>query len=249
MSAHQFAVYTDLVHTWIAENQLGKTIVLHDRELVHRIGTVLRLGSGDKIILFNSYCHVCATIVTVNLKKSITLELVNSKRNTILEPHIVWGLPILKREAFEEALYALCELGVTAIQPLVTQKTQRSWSGQKELARAQAILKAAAEQSKQFVIPELLPVQEFASWVTLHASTSMTLFFDAKGYALTDVIPVLLKKQYTALRVVIGPEGDLTDAEKELLQQHDFVFCRLTPTVLRAQQAVAVGLGILRSLL
>ena len=45
----------------------------------------------------------------------------------------------------------------------------------------------------------------------------------------------------------VGPEGDLTQEEKDYLKQQGFVFCRLTPTVLRARQAVALGLGILRS--
>ncbi len=48
---------------------------------------------------------------------------------------------------------------------------------------------------------------------------------------------------------VIGPEGDLTKEEKAYLKEQGFLFCALTPTVLRAQQAVALGLGILRSYL
>ena len=47
----------------------------------------------------------------------------------------------------------------------------------------------------------------------------------------------------------VGPEGDLTLEEKAYLKQLGFVFCALTPTVLRAQQAVALGLGVLRSYL
>ena len=44
---------------------------------------------------------------------------------------------------------------------------------------------------------------------------------------------------------MIGPEGDLTMQEKDLLKERDVQFLRLTPTVLRAQQAVAVSMGIL----
>jgi 16S rRNA U1498 N3-methylase RsmE len=46
-----------------------------------------------------------------------------------------------------------------------------------------------------------------------------------------------------------GPEGDLLDAEKFLLQKVDFHFVRLTPTVLRAQQAITLGAGLVRSML
>ena len=44
-----------------------------------------------------------------------------------------------------------------------------------------------------------------------------------------------------------GPEADLTDDERELLYQNQFVACALTPTVLRATQALVVALGALRS--
>ena len=51
------------------------------------------------------------------------------------------------------------------------------------------------------------------------------------------------------ISLMVGPEGDLTMDEKELLKERDVQFLCLTPTVLRAQQAVAVSLGIFRSLL
>ena len=42
---------------------------------------------------------------------------------------------------------------------------------------------------------------------------------------------------------------DLTEQEKNLLQDQGFLFCALTPTILRAQQAVALSAGLIRSLL
>ena len=45
-----------------------------------------------------------------------------------------------------------------------------------------------------------------------------------------------------------GPEGDLTSTEKQQVLTAGFQFSKLTPTVLRASQAVAVGLGLIRIL-
>jgi RsmE family RNA methyltransferase len=47
---------------------------------------------------------------------------------------------------------------------------------------------------------------------------------------------------------MVGPEGDLTHAEKEFLKEKNVVFCRLTPTVIRSKDALMIGLGVLRSL-
>jgi 16S rRNA U1498 N3-methylase RsmE len=47
--------------------------------------------------------------------------------------------------------------------------------------------------------------------------------------------------------MINGPEGDFTLEEKELLKKHNFIAAQLTPTILRAQQAVAISLGVVRS--
>jgi len=48
---------------------------------------------------------------------------------------------------------------------------------------------------------------------------------------------------------MVGPEEDLTNQKKEQLKQAKFLFCALTPTVLRSSQAIALGSGIIRSML
>lgn len=250
MNAHEFALYTDLVSTWVKDNLLQQVVILEEPELVHRMSTVLRFTVGDTLVVFDNFYHVKARIQKIISKKSITLELFNAERNRLLEPKILWALPVLKREAFEAALYSLCELGATEIQPLYTTKTHKSWGTPKDIMRSTNILKAAAEQSKQFILPRLLPVKDLDSWVKLHDTNAcLSVFLDATGTLITDLIQELKNKQTRQLCVLSGPEGDLTSNEKELLKYFNFIFCRLTPTVLRAEQAVAVGLGIFRAFL
>lgn len=55
-------------------------------------------------------------------------------------------------------------------------------------------------------------------------------------------------KQVQELILMVGPEGDLIP-EKKLLVHAGFTFCSLTPTVLRSVQAIALGLGMFRSVL
>jgi RsmE family RNA methyltransferase len=150
---------------------------------------------------------------------------------------------LLKREALEQAIYSAVELGVNKVQLLITEKVQRNWQV-KELERLKHIMIAAAEQSKCFAIPQLLEPVPLLD-VPLSGST---VFFDPEGEALADVlIKDLYQKQIDSLTVVIGPEGDLTESEKFYLQKQQALFICLTPTILRAQQAVALGVGILRS--
>lgn len=162
-------------------------------------------------------------------------------------------MPTLKKEAYEEALYSLTEIGIQEIQPVITQKSRNISSAidGKEVIRYEKIIIAAAEQSKNFVLPRLLPTFTFDQLIFKLASIQANkIFFDVTGQSIGDLIPKLCTEHKTLPIVAMcGPEGDLTAAEKQLLHQAGFTFCSLTPTVLRSQQAVAIGAGILRAFL
>lgn len=248
-SAHEFALYCPLVSE-LAHDSQADIYQLSDPELVQRIVTVLRLEKGDTIILFDSLLHVKATIVGFDGRRSITIQLHDIEKNKRLTPEIQWLLPLLKREAFEEALYSLCELGATSVQPVLTQKTTRFWAGEKEGLRAQRIMIAAAEQSKQFVMPFVHPIIPLELCVIQSLQPAVVkLFFDPAGIPLREAVAIIESQRIHHIIACTGPEGDLTYEEKLLLTDQGFIFCALTPTILRAQEALVVGLGALRSLL
>jgi 16S rRNA (uracil1498-N3)-methyltransferase len=245
---HHFAFYTNIASYLARKDQCPDIYEIVDLELIHRIVTVVRLEKGDILTLFDTWHSVVVSILAISTKKMIRVEIIEVEATRPLMPSVQWGLPLLKREAFEEALYSLSELGVTSIQPLITQKTTKTWTLDKDLIRGQKILIAAAEQSKQFVLPTLLPVLTVESWLLKVAhSNQFNLFFDAQGDPIESIIEKLTEHKAGALVALSGPEGDFTLCEKELIKKSGFNFCKLTPTIVRAQQAVAIGLGILRS--
>lgn len=248
-TSHEFAFYFQAVSDIEKEKRLD-VYQLIDPELVHRIGAILRLEKGERIILFDNHFHVKATIAGFDGKRSITLALYELERNKRLTPDIHWLLPLLKREAFEEALYSLCELGATSIQPVLTQKTTRFWAREKEELRSKKIMIAACEQSKQFVLPFVHPIIPLEIWLMKnHPPLVAKLFFDPSGMPLREAISLIEGQKMQEIVACAGPEGDLTYEEKLMLTDHGFIFCALTPTILRAQEALVVGLGALRSFL
>jgi len=76
-----------------------------------------------------------------------------------------------------------------------------------------------------------------------------SLFFEADGRPLLSVIEQLRAAHVTHINLMLGPEGGLTQAEKELLSARGWVQTALTPTILRAQEAVCVAVGALRCVL
>lgn len=248
-STHQFALYYEPVSIIVQEAQREIHHIV-DSELVHRIVSILRLEKNDRIILFNSSYHIFATIVGYESKKSVTVQIHEIEHNKQLLPVIHWVLPLLKRDAFEAALYTLTEMGAQSVQPLLTQKTVRFFGGDKEIVRCKKILIAAAEQSKQFVLPELKPIIPLDIFLLkAQAPNSMKFFLDPTGCPLKAAVSLIEQHKPVEIILASGPEGDLTYEEKMMLTDQGFIFCALTKSVLRAEQAVAVGLGALRSLL
>jgi 16S rRNA (uracil1498-N3)-methyltransferase len=244
MSAfHEFALYShDVVRSSVLL-QAGDTLQLTDEQLLHRIKHVLRLHVDEVVVLFDQTHHIRLQLVEVHHKKSISAQLLQVMPNTILTPSITVLLPLLKKDALEQALYACVELGATQVQLITTHKVQRPESSEKELTRLQAIMIAAAEQSKNFAFPTLhAPITLAAALAALPAETHK-ICAAVQGQ---PILPVLQPIQKASLALLVGPEGDLTDSEYAFVEQQGFALCALTPTVLRAQQALVVLLGVVR---
>lgn len=246
---HEFALYWQALSKSVAVNAV---ITITDDAVVHRIVHVLRLQIGAMLILFNQERNAQVLVHAIT-KKQVSVEVVAVHANHMHEPEITFGLPLLRREALHEAVYGLTELGVNCIQLVHTHKVQRAWAGAHELERARNVMIAAAEQSKNFAFPELhapITLEELAK--NNRARAEHRLFFDPAGQSMSTVVAALQQEEKLhkkELLILIGPEGDLTQEEKQVLARNDFTFCALTPTVLRAQQAAIVSTGIVRSLL
>lgn len=239
MNTHQFALYVNDLNL-----TKDREIVLADSDLVHRMQRILRLEVADELILFNRSHHAYVRIIAVD-KKTVTIHVVTSESNHILKPSISFLLPILKREAFEAALYFLVEAGVNDIYPVITAKAHRAWAGQRERDRLERVIISAAEQSKHFSHTTLHEPLILAD--ALHHTSDMNLFFDPTGSSLGQMMNMIHKAQ--SFTLLIGPEGDLTVDEKKLVTKAGFVSSRLTPTILRAEDAAGVAACMIRSLL
>lgn len=246
---HEFAFFYPRVTQEIASAPIDTVVAITDPDVFHRVSRVVRLEPGQDFILFDRLKSVQLTLQGFK-NGQVTACVVAQALNKQLEPRITFVLPLLKREAFQEALYSLVELGATVIQPVVTQKAQRAWGGEHEYERSMNVMVAAAEQSKHFSFSELAQPYSFDEWCKKIADKpGAKIFFDPAGKPMPAVLEVVAQQKLSELTLMIGPEGDLTDQEKEKLISLGFIFCSLTPTILRACQAAGVAMGIFRSCL
>lgn len=236
---HEFALY------YATLSGLQSDIVITDPIVIHRITRVLRLKVADALVLFDRVCHYEASIQSIE-KKQIKIVLgVQQHRNMVYKPSITALLPLLKRDAFEQAIYLLVEAGVTSIQPVITAKTQRKWGGIVERQRVERVIIAAAEQSKYYAFPEFKEPIILSDAI---AQYNKGIFCDPEGMPLLELSNTLIVDKPKLISILIGPEGDLTHDEKQAIIAHGYCSYALTPTILRAPEAAFLITAFCRSI-
>ena len=250
-SKHEFAFYLenniDTIGTFDKENEIR----IESAEIAHRLSHIVRAEKKDIFILFNRTNNTKLELIEIEKKKVIVAKIIKIEKNISLKPNINFILPLLKRDYFETSLYSLAELGANTITTIFTKKSQQKWQSQKANKRFLHIITSAAEQSKNFSFPELKTptnLQDHINEIN-NKENSISIFFDPEGENLDTIIQKINIKSFENINLMIGPEGDLAKEEKNMIKNKGFIFCKLTPTVLRSCQAVAVGLGAFRSLL
>lgn len=241
---HLFAIYRDNLSLLTKDLQQEESLKFQDKELVQRITQILRLNLGDKLILFDSQINLELELLEIS-KKNISGKILNIKNNKILQPKITLSLGLLKKNFFEQVLYYAAAMGASIVQPVLSQKVHKNWLKDKE--RLVKIMIAGCEQAKNFVIPELLEPVSLNDFINNKSiKDSKKILFDPDGNKLLEILQSL-DKEKKDLTLLFGPESGFSDSELDLLKSNNFELCALTPTILRAVEAVAVGLGAVRS--
>jgi len=222
-----------------------KTVEL-DEETSHYISRVLRLKSGAPLILFNGDgCdyHAILDEVGKTLVHAGMLRAEQTSRESSL--HITLGQGISRGERMDFVLQKSVELGVNAITPLWTNRSQVKLQGkrlEKRLSHWQGTVRSACEQSGRSFLPELGNACLLSDWCA-EPETPLQLVLDPGA----DINLGALKPA-NRIRLLIGPEGGLDADETELAVSAGFQRVRLGPRVLRTETAALAAICALQTL-
>jgi 16S rRNA (uracil1498-N3)-methyltransferase len=223
----------------------GALIELPDRAARHV--QVLRLQPGNRITLFNGEGGECEATVTrmgrsevqVRIERYLPLE-----RETAREVHLAMGMPA--NERMDWLVEKATELGVNAVQPLLTERSVLRLAGEradKKRVHWQGIAIAACEQCGRNRVPMVHPVATLAAWLnTAATATRLLLSLEPDSRPLTSLIPSIPSGPVVFLS---GPEGGLSQAEEDAARQHGFVPVSLGARTLRAETAPLAALAAL----
>jgi 16S rRNA (uracil1498-N3)-methyltransferase len=224
----------------------GAEIVLPEAAARHAV-TVLRLQPGDTLRLFNGAGgEYSASLVAVNKRETRVrlIEFHAAEHESPLE--ITLALGISSGERMDYSLQKATELGVSAIQPLATERSVVKLAGERADKRRQhwqQVVIAACEQCGRNRVPAVAPVQKlFAYLAEVDRSKQRLLLSPAAATPLKRVAPA------AGVVLLIGAEGGLAPAECEAAAASGFEPVSLGPRILRTETAPVAALAVLQAL-
>jgi 16S rRNA (uracil1498-N3)-methyltransferase len=209
----------------------------------HYVGTVLRMGEGDELRLFNGRDGEWRARITSVSKRSTTLTLLECLRQPKTMVDIVLAFAPVRRHRTAFIIEKATELGVARFEPVLTTRTQFPKLNL-EKARAQVI--EAAEQTERLDIPDIAAPIALMDWVS-QQNQRQIIFADEAG----DARPAYEALQSLAApaTLLIGPEGGFTPQERDALRVIKTIKpVSLGPRILRADTAALSLLTLFQAL-
>jgi 16S rRNA (uracil1498-N3)-methyltransferase len=224
----------------------GAEIALPEAAARHAV-TVLRLQAGDTLSLFNGEGgEYRASIVAVSKRETRVrlIEFDAAERESPLE--ITLALGISSGERMDYSLQKATELGVTAIQPLATERSLVKLAGERaerRLQHWQHVVIAACEQCGRNRVPTVAPVHKLFDYLAaVDRGTRRLLLSPDAAEPLTHAPPA------TRVVLLIGAEGGLAPAEFLAAEASGFEPVSLGPRILRTETAPVAALAVLQAL-
>jgi 16S rRNA (uracil1498-N3)-methyltransferase len=229
----------------------GASVVL-DPSQANYLGNVLRLKTGDPVLVFNGRDGEWRGVLESAGKRSSALAIgtPNRPQTAGLDLHY-WFAP-LKHARLDYMAQKAVEMGASRLQPVLTRQAQVARVNLERL-RANAI--EAAEQCGILTIPDIGAPLTLDRMIHERDRTRLLVFCDEEA-EVKDPVAALAEARRTAaggaipLAVLIGPEGGFAQDERAaLLKMPNIVRLALGPRILRADTAAVAALALVGAVL
>ena len=218
-------------HATLAE---GAEVAL-DPAQAHQLAAVMRRVAGDKVALWNGVDGEWEGQITFLDRARARVTPLRRARPQAASPDCWLLFAPIRRALTETVVQQATELGVAAVWPVLTRRTN---PGRPNETRLRAIATEAAEQSERLDVPLVHPPSPLdavlAGW-----PPGRTLVVATERSAAPA-----LREVDGPCALLVGPEGGFDRAELDALARLAFVRrASLGPRILRAETAAIAGLA------
>ena len=223
-------------------DQAAKQIVLDEANSKHAV-QVLRMMPDEFMHLTDGKGHLITAAITDNHKRHCTVEVKSVQFIPKPERSVSIALSLLKNASrFEWFLEKATEIGVTAIYPFISERTERTHY---RMDRLQGILISALLQSKQVWLPVMEEPKELENVEMWKCENCLKLIAHCEDGNKNEFSHFHIST-FAHSCIFIGPEGDFTPSEIEFAISNGFQPVSLGDNRLRSETAAIVAATLMK---
>lgn len=224
---------------------LQSHIELEEQASIH-LSRVLRFKLGQQIELFNGSGEAFLASLTAIGKKSVSVSIDAKAADYQPSPlHSEIAIAVSKGDKMELIVQKATELGVNAIYPLISSRTDVKLDAdrwQKKLDYWQQVSISACEQCGRNDLVMIHAVQKMSDYLQNCTANTKLICHPIQAKTFKEV------EKTASLAMCFGSEGGLTDDEIQLAVKHGFTPLSMGPRILRAETAPIAALGVAQTL-
>ena len=209
---------------------------------VRYLRNVLRLRRGARVEVFDGEGGAFIAEISEIGPSSVDLSLVEAVERSSESPlSLTLAVAVAKGTKLDWVVEKATELGVSRIQPFVSERSIGDRDFGARTRRWRRIAEAATAQSRRAVCPEVEDVTGFSTILGLAERCERALFFWERG---GESLDSQVDGPVASAAVVTGPEGGFSDAEADAARAAGVLLATLGPRIVRAETAAVAAVAL-----
>lgn len=211
------------------------------------LAQVLRLGVGDEILLFDGAGREFRGRVERIARDGADVRLL-AEVEAAPEPavRVTLAQAVLKGEKMDDVVRDATMMGVSAIEPLITEHTAAHMKAGRAPERWRRIAIASAKQCRRAVVPSIGVGSSFADWLAGDRAVSRLLLVEPSAAVEGHPLSTLGGDRPPSASLLVGPEGGWSEAEIDAAVRAGCIPITLGRRTLRADAVPIVAIGLLQ---
>ena len=222
-------------------SKIQSDLVAHlPKEQSHYLKDVMRLKVGDIFSIFNDQGEWKSSIHNYE-KQAVKIKVLEKLRNKKNEKNIWLAFTPIKQNPLNFMIQKGTELGVQKFIPILSERTAVK---DINVERIKKIIIESAEQSNRISIPEITKLETLKNFMSSFPENGCLVFCDINCDK-SNLNKILSKKDLGPICILIGPEGDFSENERNLIINLDqSKSISLAQNILRAETAAIAAVTL-----
>jgi len=229
-----------------------ETTVLPKDEAEHAT-RVLRLGIGETVAIFDGRGHEFLARILSAARRDVRVQIL-SRVEPVAESPVALTLTqaVLKGDKMDDVIRDGVMLGVAAVQPVITKRSETTVAALlrgARLERWRRVALASVKQSRRAVVPEIRTPLSFEHYLDEPPPAIRLMLVEPSAAARAEPLSRLRDAPVPSdAALLVGPEGGWSEAEVAAAEARGIRLVTLGPRTLRADAVAIAAISVLQFL-